>query len=129
MNGPLNNRKENLCKVNLSWFPTDVTEIISGYLYTKYKIVNKIQQDRETTFVWLTEDIHFSLPDEMIENNITLIQFIGKSGFPLKLNVSSRRESMEIIAIQIYQKKLKDELFTVPVDYDVSDISSIMMNR
>jgi hypothetical protein len=108
---------------------TNVTEIISGYQCVKYKIVNNIQQDQETTFVWLTEEIHFSLPDEMIKDNNPLFQFIGKSGFPLKLYVSSKGESMEIIAIQVNQEKLKDELFVVPADYNVSDISSMMMNR
>lgn len=108
---------------------TDVTEFISGYQCTKYKIVNKFKQDQETTFVWLTKDIHFSFPVEMIRNNIPLFQFIGKQGFPLKLNVSSKGESLEIMAIQVDQKKLSDDLFVVPMDYKVSDMSSIMMIR
>lgn len=108
---------------------TEVTEIIAGYQCVKYKIVNDIQQNQQTSFIWLTKDIHFSFPDKMITNDNPLFQYIGKSGFPLKLKVTSGEESVEIIAIQVDRKELKYDLFEVPADYSISDISSFMMNR
>ncbi len=108
---------------------TGELEIIAGYECIKYRLESTEPKDPSTSYIWLTEDIHFAFPDFLITGENPLFQFLGTTGFPLKLIISSNGRSTEIVAIRIENKKLKDELFFIPEDYTISDLSSLMKNR
>jgi hypothetical protein len=108
---------------------TGESEFIAGYVCIKYRLENSAKQEQSASFIWLTKDIQFELPDSLTGGENPLFQFLGSSGFPLRLIMYANGKSFEMIAIRVEPKKLKDELFIVPDDYTISDMTSFIGNR
>ena len=108
---------------------TGDSAIIAGYECIKYQLEYSARQQQSSSFVWLTRDIQFAFPDSLMAGENPLFQFLGSSGFPLRLIMSNNGKSFEMIASRVEPEKLKDELFTIPDDYTISDMTSFIRNR
>jgi hypothetical protein len=108
---------------------TGESEMIAGYSCIKYRLVYEEPQKQSNMFIWMTEGIHFDLPETWLPGENPLFQFLGVSGFPLKLRISSVEGLMEMVATKVERKRLKDELFTIPYDYTISDLSSFILGK
>jgi hypothetical protein len=108
---------------------TGKSNVIAGYKCREYQITHPAEQNQPVSHIWLTADIHYTLPDWMKTGENPLFQFLSASGFPLKLIIPSNGDTMEMIAKKVEPKKLKDDLFLVPEGYTISDMSSLLFNR
>jgi len=107
---------------------TDIIENIAGYPCKKYQVNNANNQG--DTFVWITEEIAFDMPKTLVGEDNPLFRFIGKSGFPLKLKMFGKDNGViEMQATRIESIMLKSELFIIPSDYLISDISSFIQGN
>ena len=108
---------------------TGETDMIAGYVCKKYEVSFVDLEKRSDAFVWLTDEINFSLPESMISDGNPLFQFLGSSGFPLKLKIAEGEVFMDMEATEVVKKKLRDVTFIIPPDYQISDLSSLMQGN
>lgn len=125
----MNNQKNKKQQLQPTMEVTGASENIAGYRCKKYRIAYKDWQQNSETFIWLSEDIHFDLPDNLMTGNNPIFQFLGTAGFPLKLTMTSGNELMEMVATKVERKRLNNELFTIPSDYTISDMTSFINGR
>ncbi len=104
---------------------TGIIENIAGYPCNKYNVIDT--QNQGDSFVWLTEKISFDMPKTIVGEDNPLFRFIGDAGFPLRFTTTDKNERVILMeAIRIEEKKLTREIFLIPSDYQISDISSFL---
>jgi len=108
---------------------TGETMQIAGYECEKYIV----KADNERAFaaeVWLTDRINIAVPEALQDKNNPLLAFMNGKGFPLKLigraNAGQQEQTVEMTVIKIERTTLNPEEFSLPDDYQVSDLTGLL---
>jgi hypothetical protein len=105
---------------------TGNTERIAGYECRIFMIRNEAGNNRDEAFLWMTDKISFQFPGNIMREENPLLQFLGSSGFPLKFKINEGEGFMEMVATEVVREKLEEDVFGIPSDYQISDLSDLM---
>jgi hypothetical protein len=102
---------------------TGVTETISGYKCTKYKVAIKSKEGEVTSYIWASKDLNVKVPKAAMQS--ALSAFEGVDGFPVKVEQNMNQMGMSFTVVVLLseakQGAISDAEFTVPSEYTVKE--------